>query len=430
MAGLTVDLPAHLGNFQKPGQAQAMLEALQGPQRRALVSLDMVAWGGLVASRSQKQPFAEARERLESLPGLVKSKQAHAFQSILRTAPTQTSQEEVQLAEKLVELSVLSARQDPRADELALSLPPDYLTAYLDRRDQAHQLNRLACQQADQGSWQSLLLGIDDSRTEGWNVLEIARLQEILPANATIAPGTDEMALLQLVRLVGPVGAVQARWFPEDSADRIGRYEDRSMEGVVEAQARAAGVTLGVSPRQLWIYGPTRPQGEAGQQSVDEPSRSRSLIAQLRLGLEAGLQIALADVAHANGGDLRLLETLLDSGLAPRLVAYSAWNTAGNTLGTALAALALWPDHPTPEQDQQRLRFLVERLLDDGFYQASVRPGLSTSALQNAGPQVAETVQAELEARLARLVSAGFPTGSLQVGLPWDRVFEVRVEFA
>lgn len=430
MAGHSLELPSQLGNFQKPGNPQAMLEALQGPHRQALISLDMIAWGGLVASRAQKQPFSEVRERLESLPALIRSKQAHAFQSILRTAPTQTSQEEVQLAEKLVELSVLSARQDPRADELALSLPPDELTAYLDRRDQAHQLNRLACQQADQGTWQSLLLGVDDSRTEGWNVLEIARLREILPANATIAPGTDEMALLQLVRLVGAAGPVQLRWFPEATADRVGRYEDRSMAGVVEAQARAAGVSLGPSRRQLWIYGSPGPQGEASEQALEEPSRAEALVAQLRPALEAGLQIALADVVHANGGDLRLLESLLASGLAPRLTAYAAWNTAGNTLGTALAALALWPERPSPEQDQVRLRFLAERLLDDGFYQAAVRPGLGSTALKNAGAQVAATVRDELEARLARLVSAGFPPGSLQVALPWDRVFEVRVELA
>ncbi len=430
MAGRQVRIPASLGRFMTPGDPAAMLAALAGPDKEVLVSLDMIAWGGLVASRSQKAPFAEAVSRLEKLPQLVEGKRAHAFQSIMRTAPTQTSPEEVAMAERLVELSVLSARKDPRADELAKQLDPDYVTAYLDRRDQAHQLNRLAMGQAYQGSWESLLLGVDDSRTEGWNVLEIRELSKHRPQNVTIAPGTDEMAMLQLVRLIGPAGPVQVRWFPEDACDRVGRYEDRSMRDVVDAQARAAMVELTQARRQLWVYGPTGAQGEAGHQALEDPSRALAFLEALRDALEQGLQIAVADVVHANGGDLRLLDELVASGLATRLVAYSGWNTAGNTLGTALAALALWPDQPDAKQDGTRLRFLAERLLDDGYYQAAVRPHLGTLALKDAGVEVAAAVRSELEVRLARLIATGFPLESLQVELPWDRVFEVRLEVA
>lgn len=429
MAGRRVAIPSEIGNFLTPGQPVKLMNSLKSAQEM-LVSLDMLAWGGLVASRAQTEPFAQVLNRMTELPQIVEGKRAHAFQSIMRTAPTQTSPEEVKLAERLVELSVLSARKDPRADELALGLPEDYLTAYLDRRDQAHQLNRLAMGQAYQGTWQSLLLGVDDSRTEGWNVLEIQALSRHLPDNATIAPGTDEMALLQLVRLIGPAGPVKVRWFPQECQSRVGLYEDRSLFEVVDAQARAAGVELRESNRQLWVYGPTGNQGEAATQIMEDGSRAEAFLAALRQGLDAGLQIALADVAHANGGDLRLLDDLVASGLAHHLVNYAGWNTAGNTLGTALSALALWPDQPSPAQDEARLHFLAERLLDDGYYQASIRPSLGTTALKDAGAAVASTVKAELETRLARLIAVGFPSTGLQVSLPWNRVFEVRVELA
>ncbi len=53
------------------------------------------------------------------------------------------------------------------------------------------------------------------------------------------------------------------------------------------------------------------------------------------------MPIALADVAFVNGADLFLGRQLIQTGLAPRLLAYAGWNTAGNTLGTVLAHAVL-----------------------------------------------------------------------------------------
>lgn len=430
MAGRELILPDRLGNFLSPGDPEAMLAAMAEPHEALLVSLDMVAWGGLVASRAQKEPLETARERLQRAALLASGRPAYAFQSIMRTAPTQTSRQEVDLAEMLVELSVLTALQDPRADALRATLPPAYLQDYLTRRQRAHLLNRLAIEQAGQGSWRELLLGIDDSRTEGWNVLEIQELEPLLPSNASIAPGTDEMALLLFTRLVRPTVPIQVLWFPDESAQRVGRYEDRSLLRVVQTQARAAGVTLGDSHRQLWVYGPLGEQGEASEQPANGSERAEAFVLELRKGLEEGLKIAVADVAHANGADLRLLESLISSGLAPRLIAYAAWNTAGNTLGTALAALACWPEQAEPAQQQARLRFLMERLLDDGYYQAEIRQHGGLAGLKDVPSSQLVSIQQDLSKRLDRLTAAGFPRQRLQVELPWGRLFEVRLQVA
>ncbi len=430
MAGRELVLPDRLGNFLNPGDPEAMLAAMDEPHEALLVSLDMVAWGGLVASRAQKEPLETARERLERAALLASGRPACAFQSIMRTAPTQTSRQEVELAEKLVELSVLTARRDPRASALRATLPADYLEDYLTRRKRAHQLNRLAIDQAGQGSWRELLLGIDDSRTEGWNVLEILELEPLLPSNASIAPGTDEMALLLFTRLVRLTRPIQVLWFPDESAGRVGRYEDRSLLRVVQAQARAAGLTLGASRRQLWVYGPLGDQGEACEQPADRSERADAFVNKLREGLESGLEIAVADVAHANGGDLRLLQSLVASGLAPQLIGYAAWNTAGNTLGTALSVLGCWPEQAEPAQQRVRLRFLMERLLDDGYYQAEIRQHGGTTGLKDVPQSQLDSIQRELSQRLDRLTSAGFPSERLQVELPWGRLFEVRLQVA
>ncbi len=428
MAGRELILPERLGNFLRPGDPETMLAAMAGPHEALLVSLDMVAWGGLIASRAQAEPLETAFQRLQKAALLARGRPALAFQSIMRTAPTQTSHQEVEMAERLVELSVLTARRDPRADSLRATFPPAYLEDYLTRRRQAHLLNRLAIEQAGQGSWTELLLGIDDSRTEGWNVLEIRELEPLLPPNASLAPGTDEMGMLLLTRLIRPTTPIELRWFPEESAHRVGRYEDRSLREVVQAQARAAGVSLGRSTRQLWVYGPLGEQGEACEQPAVGPERAEALVSELKLALDQGLKIGLADVAYANGGDRQLLETLVRSGLAPGLIAYAAWNTAGNTLGTALATLSCWPDQPTSHQDHLRKTFLVERLLDDGYYQAEVRHRGGLPGLKDVPASMTSSIKGELEGRLSRLVAGGFRPAGLEVELPWGRMFEIRLE--
>ncbi|PJF45256.1 MAG: hypothetical protein CUN48_19820, partial [Candidatus Thermofonsia Clade 3 bacterium] len=53
--------------------------------------------------------------------------------------------------------------------------------------------------------------------------------------------------------------------------------------------------------------------------------------------IAAGRTCAVVDVAFVNAGDLALGELLTRMPTLSRLAAYAGWNTAGNTLGCALA---------------------------------------------------------------------------------------------
>ena len=129
----------------------------------------------------------------------------------------------------------------------------------------------------------------------------------------------------------------------------------------------------------------------------------------------------------------------------PRLAGYAGWNTAGNTLGTALACAALVPDKPTPTTEGARLSFLLERLADDALFQADLRQEISAplggSFVRLEGARLEETrkkVQELLGERVVRLFEEHFkPTlfeghrphlTRVAVDLPWPRTFEVEVE--
>ncbi|CAN0095422.1 unnamed protein product, partial [Phaeothamnion confervicola] len=371
MAGVDLDVPPPelLGRFLEPGNPDGLLEWYrERASQRAIVSLDMVTFGGLVASRRSEPDLRTARGRLQAWISEVQG-EVSVFQSVLRTAPTQTTTEEMRQAGLLVELSCLTAGGAPaeEIERVRSQLPEEAVARYLRTRERNHSLNQDAVAEARR--FEAVLLGIDDSKTMGWNVLEVAELAQGLSDNTFIAPGTDESAQLLLARLCNPGREIEVHWSHPDLAAQVTRYEDRPLGLLLESQLAASGlVAVEQSPWQLWIYGRPGPQGEAEEQTEQGPPAG--FLESLSRALDSGARVVVADVAHANGGDIGL-----GRALAPRfreLTGYSAWNTAGNTLGTALGVLGCATEAASPVQQA----FLLERWLDDLCYQSIWRPHL------------------------------------------------------
>ncbi|MGE0488392.1 MAG: DUF4127 family protein [Vulcanimicrobiota bacterium] len=439
LAGVKVKTPPRdlLGSFTRPGQPEALLDWLEAQSdRRVLASLDMVCWGGLVASRQPHHRLDSALARLERFHAITAGRQVYAFNAILRTAPTQTSPEEVTEAEKLVDLSEIAARLHQGEERLRAeferiqaAIAPQRLEAYHRTRQRNHQLNARAIELS--ADWKALLIGVDDSRTEGWNLMELAHLQSQaggLPV--WFAPGTDEMAHLLLVRALGVKSAIWPVWSHPGLAERVGRYEDRPMGALLEAQAAAAGLKLGPSLRKLFLFGPRGHQREADTQNRGSGARAERFAREIAAALDEGALVTVADVSYANGADRGLVRCLRTHRLLSHLVGFSAWNTAGNTVGTALATLALFD----PKRRAEARRFLLERLGDDFLYQSVVRNRLK--ARLGAGLKLEGAALAQAQQLLDQEMSEPFARLSRDVGLedtrarfelPWGRLFEVRV---
>ncbi len=403
LAPLKLPPPELLGHFQTPGQCDALLDWLEreAPQASgAILALDMLTWGGLVASRSPRGDLEEALGRLRRLQRIPLKKLV--FQTIMRNAPTQTTAEEMKWAEALVALSADPERSDH-------GIPEQILADYLKVRAR----NVAVYEAAKQADFDYLVFALDDSKTRGWNLRELAALG---PVQA--APGTDETALLLACRALRPGSSVQLVWSHPELCDLQGLYEDRPAAQVLAAQAAVAEVNFQESSSQLWLYGRrTQPQIEAAFQTPLEPPSE--WLERLEGALEEGRRVVLVDLTFANGGDRSLGEALHRRGWWSRLAGYAAWNTLGNRSGTGLATLVLGGN----------ARFLAERIADDLLYQADYRwraarllghPGLRLS------PAEVQRVEAELFVPLAQ--QAREWTGQdLQFQLPWQRLFEVKI---
>lgn len=414
LAPIVVPPREYLGRFQQPGNSEALLDWLEREAPAAdgcVIALDMISWGGLVGSRQGGHSLAQAERRLARLQAIPGRKLA--FQSILRNAPTQTTAEEMRWAEALVQLS-----ESLGADAaLRQQIPGHVLDAYLATRGRNAELYRFT----QTLHLDYLLYALDDSRTRGWNLQELHSLGPV-----PNVPGTDETALLLLVRALVADAAVSVVWSCEELKTFQGGYEDRPFARLLDAHLDAAGVrSRDGESRQLWLFG--RSCGEQLEARVQAPGPiDEGWLDKLERALNDGAEVVLVDATYANGGDLSLGEALLRRGLWGRLRGYCAWNTLGNRLGTALANLLL----PVPDPAQ----FLLERICDDLLYQARYR-WQAADLLGHPGLQVSLEEQRLIDREVfPRLLEALGPyavqvgrSAQLSLALPWSRLFEVEI---
>jgi hypothetical protein len=153
--------------------------------------------------------------------------------------------------------------------------------------------------------------------------------------------------------------------------------------------------------------------------------------------LTDGAQVALADVRYSNGADAALIEELRDRGLLDGLLAYGGWNTAGNTIGSVVAAAAatiMGRNTGTVDEDARK-KLLVYRLVEDYVYQSKVWDVVREDAgLADHGVLYpAAAAEARAVEQATELLNVGLPglrlSTAWQVGavsFPWHRTFEVE----
>jgi hypothetical protein len=439
---------ALLSAGRRPADSAALLAWLeaQAPYLDALiVSIEMLAYGGLIASRTSHEPLEVLQARLGLLRRLKArhpSLKVYAFNVITRISRHDDNVEEPDYwAEYGARLFRFSQQADmaqqglpaPDLEALRAAIPPHLLADFTQRRLRNHALNLSALGLLYEGVLDVLVLSSDDTSVYGfgsgekrWLTTWAERLAYSAPqAQLLMYPGADEVGCVLLARLVNEAAGqplrCTVRYYEPANADTIAAFEDGPIRLTVERQLRAAAlaqveawdeadVRLLVNPPLDSLADWPRPY------TPDEAARRTGL------AIPAGVN-AVADVAHANGSDLVFLEALRPAW--PGLLAYSAWNTAANSIGTTLAAAVLGHHYGKNEA------FLAHRLIEDGLYQGQVRQEAREWLMARTGhydpapSQIAQTA-AWIEARLNEACAAwGLGYRVRAVRLPWGRTFEL-----
>jgi hypothetical protein len=464
IAGRRVIAPprALLGRYLRFGEPDRIIAWLNGvaPARADYVlSSDMLAYGGLVASRVPGPTYADAFMRLRELDRLRARDPAAwigVFGTVMRLAPTGVPpigagatffaaypawtylQEYANLHDPLL------PSERARAEDLRALIGQSLLDEYLAARARDYGVDRLLIDKTASGSIDRLVLGQDDAKPYGLHVPEVQALEAALDAartglRASIEPGADELGMA----LVAHALARDADWQPR-IAVHYSTPEGASYQDPLEFAP--IGTTIG---RLIALCGGVRdddaPQIALYVHLPESGALDDAFLSAMRADLDAGRSVALVDLSFERGyaEQAAFVQRLLNSGIASRLDAYAAWNTAANSTGTALAeAIAAGAGRRMHHYDALAHRtFTFMRFVDDGDFHDDVRPALNNwlsaqgvsdhtllapAYAQEASARDRALLWNDAQATLAQLYP-GLHIAAISIDLPWDRTFETSL---
>lgn len=461
--------PEILSDLRTQSNREHLVEWIDGKATDVdllIVSIEQLIYGGLIASRITDETSFILSTYLNALM-TIKSHHPDlsifAFSVITRISNANNNIEEPlywdEYGTRLYRYSQLMHQQHNGADvqmpldELMAQIPPEHIRDFTFRRLRNHQMNLQLLEHFGHGLFNLLVISSDDTSEYGYGSQEKAWLKtwvQRLYANddrLMMYPGADEIGCVLLMRaaLQGETPLFYVHYAIDADKERIAPYEDGAIRITVERQIRALGGEITEDIAQAEFIVAVNPPSRIGQEYdpeteffAEEHERRQPFIEQFARDIDAWInnekRVILCDVAYPNGSDPMLIEQLLAQVDITKLAAYGAWNTAGNTIGTALAqgVASAWAANKNEFAAQQR--FLLHRFIEDWAYQHVVREDVrnwleATYGQRDPTPdQIPETI-AQIETRLQALMlqlgtlSEGYIL--LNVRLPWGRTFEI-----
>jgi hypothetical protein len=428
-----------LGDRLHPAEIDQVWDWLEqavsaGGAAALIASVEMLCFGGLVASRKSTVEFETILPRLRRLYEIASSLPTYVSAVIPRSPAVPTDED---------------APYWKTGDNAAMRR----------HRSRHLQLNTDLISAASQSVFRYLLIGQDDASPGSPSQADRATLQAQAGAasasNVLLTSGADELNTRLLARwlndLTDAAPSVRAIYTYPHAISQVPRYESAPLNQTVMEHILSAGAQMVVDPPEsgdagilLWVHNFEGEQQEARDQS-GAPDRAR-VDTVLRAVHEAARReqvAALADVRFANGADRALVARLLEEPRFGGIVAYAGWNTCSNSLGSAVAQ-AIVAHHlrmgTLPGNERISRSIFISRILEDWGYQSVVRPQVARWLVERsgdparlAGLEVAAASFAveRLRTEVLPLLQQSFrnhPVSLRRVTFPWQRLFEIHVE--
>lgn len=502
-----------LGESRQPADPDRIAEWLVEPKGRidaVILSLDMLVYGGLVASRTMRTSPETVLKRLDVLAKLreqIGEAALYAFNAIMRLSITADSPQTGHYWEPMRQYTELRYRLEKlgedrlreRVRELEEQIPREIVSDFETARERNHRVNLRAIEETAAHHIDFLALTQEDAAEYGPHCDEQERLQDSIVSKnvedrAMIYPGTDEAGMTLLARFIHrhmlKTPSVRVFYSSEEGAERIAPFEDRPLRETVEAHVAAAGAQMAngeAADLLLAVNTPAEGSREDYERGTARDRRRREVRGLLESVADASpRRVVLADVAFPNGADEALMRELRHSNLQlHRLLSFGAWNTAGNTIGSALAHgtlrlialqdkgafdLAQLLANISPmrylellnsliDSERAHVEFLFGRFVDDWIYQTCIRPQVTERVVRLLEASVFDLAGSyrQTERMVARELAAGandlwadhfLAQETVQIGieqsrsslvldaleetrvvLPWRRLFEVDLDF-
>ncbi|TYB93022.1 DUF4127 family protein [Micromonospora sp. WP24] len=485
-AGAQVRLPPRdlLGRFFVPGDGAAVarwLTAVEGVDGY-VVSVSMLAYGGLIASRTAGPTLASALENVAAIRTLRSTRPDAVIEvhdTIQRLAITSTGTDLDNYRTLLVDWAKLYdqvvnlGQEELRAqlDAVRAQIPDQVVEDYLAARARNHQVNRLMVEWVADGTITHLVLSEDDTAPVGLARAERVELEALVEQldvgdRVEIFPGADEVDALLVARVIA---AGAAPTYRVEYAGVSGEEWTAQLEGIpfaenIRRHVTAVGGRVVAGDADI-VLAVNTPSAVATQRAADLDAFVDSIGGLLA----AGTPVIVVDPLIVNKADHELvtrMEARLD---LAALLSYSGWNTGGNALGLALShGTARWAylrssgsGYGVPEMRGPGLahaEYLLYRFVKDDPWKNVVQVEAYAHARAQGWDPLALTAEQKtyfdgwVRERLVPLTERYFADHfgghrvvlgrrgkrvftatltrfeSARVELPWDRLFEVILE--
>ena len=482
IAGIEIIVPPnrHLDNYKSPANREAIRQWTYNQLARtesAIVSSDLLMYGGLIASRQQQTIAPEEVTRtvsfLEQLHAKHPSKPVYLFSIIPRLLIAEDDETKL-WQEPMRQWATLKDTYDTfeqpadfkNLEKVRLMLPEAVISQYEALYQENAARNHLLLSLAQKRTLSYLVLGQDDAQPFGLpnrnrNLFRDVIDQENLAPVASTTRGADEVAMLLLARWYNERTGFTPKVFVE--------YSDRSVpemimpfmsaataESAREKIALTGGRTVSTPDEADFIL-----FVHCGNRAIS-PRKLELAAQKVTRYLAAGYPLALVDLSQEYRAHQTLLPSLLNNKTPiVQLAAYAGWNTTSNSLGTAVSQaslqqarlrLAQSPDERLAIQTRN-LAFTLERVLDDWAYQKNVQKELDANLLKsNRNPyqlgssrsEALAFIQRQLQKESRELLHKNIGRHPfyrqltdqgqqryyiqdliLDCRLPWDRTFEI-----
>lgn len=429
-----------------------------------VVSSDALIYGGLVDSRTHHIPLEVLRARADRLVELKKefrNQLVYVFTTIMRSPKMSSAPVEPayykEWGAKIFRLGELEDKREAKEighremrelRKLRQNIPQEILEDMYTRRTNNLKATELLLHGVESGDFDYLLVGRDDT-AEFSQAHREARALDILvnelpKERIRFFAGADQLGMLLLSRastkLQYEIPLVQVVYAPGKGGETVPSYEDNTVAQSARQHIYAAGgVPVWSDKRADLVLAINTPKDgvtlEASSLENDYlvTSEVEQFTDLLTSYVERDKAVAVADVKYGNGADNALVSNIFANELEYKLVAYGGWNTAGNSIGYALAQGLL---HNSYTADGRR-ELLQVRYLDDWAYQANVRMDVYRNLIwpkrwKNSGFDNERL--AIVEADITNLMNTvaepmlGEVVRDYKFTLPWRRMFEVEVE--
>ncbi|MGQ5262879.1 DUF4127 family protein [Micromonospora sp. ZYX-F-536] len=485
-AGAQVQLPPRdlLGRFFTPGDGAAIARWLGSTDAvdGYVISVSMLAYGGLIASRTAAPTLAAALENLAAIRNLRATRPDAVIEvhdTIQRLAITSTGTELDTYRDllvtwaKLYDQVVNLGQEELRAqlDATRARIPDQVVEDYLAARARNHQVNRLMVEWVAVGTISHLVLSEDDTAPIGLARAERVELEALVAQlgvgdRVEIFPGADEVDALLVARVIA---ARTAPTYRVDYAGVSGEDWTAQLEGIpfaenIRRHVAAVGGRV-VSGDADIVLAVNTPSSAPGQRAADLDT----FVGRIGKLLAAGTPVIVVDPLIVNKADHDLVARMENRLDLAALLSYSGWNTGGNALGLALShGTARWaylrssgsgfgvPDLRGP--GQAHAEYLLYRFVKDDPWKNIVQVEAYAHARAQGWDPLALTPEQKsyfdgwVSDRLVPLTERYFADHfaghrivlgqrgaktftatlarfeSARVELPWDRLFEVILE--